>query len=275
MARDIYSRLNEIDDDTLKNIAVLLERRGNHPQQIAIRSAYLDALGDIGGMSVLEVGCGTGVVTRELARRIGPDGSVVGSDPTPGLIDVARQLAAEVELPGLSFEVQDGRALPYADGSFDLVCAVTVLSHVPDREEVLRELVRVTRPGGRVLIMDGDFLANQISHPDQETTKTILDAWRATTVDDPSVTRRLAPMLAAAGLGVRHVRGHLHVEAGRVDPATSHMLGWARFAAQQAVQAGAVTELEATSWVEGVFAMNEKNLLFGSTAFLSVICDRP
>ena len=134
MARDIYSRLNEIDDTALKNIVFMLERRGSHPQQVAIRKAYLDGIGSIGGLKVLDVGCGTGVVTRELARRVGAGGSVVGSDPTAGLIEVARQLAADEGLPGLTFEVHDGRALPYADESFELVCAVTVLSHVPARE---------------------------------------------------------------------------------------------------------------------------------------------
>ena len=275
MARDIYSRLNEIEDAALKNIAFLLERRGSHPQQQAIRQAYLDGLGSLGGLKVLDVGCGTGVVTRELARRVGPNGSVVGSDPTPGLIEVARQLATDEGHPGLIFEVQDGRALPYADASFDLVCAVTVLSHVPAREKVLQEIARVTRPGGRVLIVDGDFAANQLEHPDKDTTAKIVAAWRASTVDDPYLTHCLGPLLEGVGLRPRSVNGHVHIEAGRVDEATSFMWQWVLFAAQQAVNAGAITDAESKTWIEQVRDMNQRNLLFGSITFVSVICDRP
>ncbi|MCC7371079.1 MAG: methyltransferase domain-containing protein [Chloroflexi bacterium] len=275
MARDIYTRLNEIDDTALRTIAQMLERRGNHPQQVAIRTAYLDALGDLSGLRVLEVGCGTGVITRDLARRVGAHGSVVGSDPSHGMIAVARELAVADGLPELRFEVQDATALPYADAAFDLVCVITVLSHVPARERLLREVVRVTRPGGRVLVVDGDFAANQIAHPDRALTTAIVDAWRASVVDDPQVTRRLGPLLTAAGLQPKAFNGHVHLEAGHADDATSFILPWAPFAAQQAVQAGAVTESEASGWVAGVLALNEQGLLFGSVNFVSAICDRP
>ena len=275
MARDIYTRLNEIDDATLRNIAQMLERRGNHPQQVAMRTAYLNKLGDITGLQVLEIGCGTGVVTRELARRIGPGGRLVGSDPSHGMITVARELAEAEGTPVIEFAVQDAGNLPYPDATFDLVCAVTVFSHVPAREAVLREVARVTKPGGRVLIVDGDFAANQIAHPDQETTTRIITAWRANVVDDPYLTRRLGPLVAGAGLTMGAVDGHIHVEAGHVDEGTSFMLQWAQFAAQQGVQAGAVTEEQAAAWTAEVRAMNQQNLLFGSVTFISVVCERP
>lgn len=275
MARDIYTRLNEIDDATLRNIAQMLERRGNHPQQVAMRSAYLDKLGDISGLDVLEIGCGTGVVTRELARRIGPGGRLVGSDPSDGMVAVARQLAAEAGQSGIEFEVQDGGSLPYPDATFDLVCAVTVFSHVPAREAVLREVARVTKPGGRVLIVDGDFAANQIAHSDQDTTTKILTAWRANVVDDPYLTRRLGPLVEGAGLTMGAVDGHIHVEAGHVDEATSFAWQWAQFAAQQGVQAGVVTEEQAAAWTETVRMMNQQKLLFWTVTFISVVCERP
>src|SRR4051794_15665127 len=83
VARDLYSRIVELDDATLRTVADVLELRGRHPQQVAIRDAYLSSLGSLEGKRVLDVGCGTGVVTRELARRVGPDGQVTGVDPSP------------------------------------------------------------------------------------------------------------------------------------------------------------------------------------------------
>jgi arsenite methyltransferase len=275
MARDIYSRLNELDDAMLSNVVQMLEKRGNHPQQIAIRKAYLDALGDLTGLSVLEIGCGTGVITRDLANRVGDRGRIVGSDPSAGMIAVARQLADDAGLRGLQFEVQDARELPYSDGTFDLVVVVTVLSHVTDPVSVLREVTRVTKPGGRVLIVDGDFAANQIEHPDRETTAKIITAWRANVVNDPYLTRRLGPLLDAAGLRMGAVHGHIHIEAGRVDEASSFLLQWTKFASNQAVLAGALTEEQATTWTDEVLTMNRHNVLFGSITFVSVVGERP
>jgi SAM-dependent methyltransferase len=191
------------------------------------------------------------------------------------MIGIARELAASAGLPSDAFEVGDARALPYPDASFDLACAVTVLSHVPTRAQVLQELARVTKPGGRVLIVDGDFAANQLEHPDRELTARIIEAWRGNVVDDPYLTRRLGPLLDAAGLQARSANGHVHVEAGRVDPGTSFILPWTAFAAQQAVMAGAVTESQAAAWVNAARDLNERNLLFGSVTFISIICDRP
>jgi ubiquinone/menaquinone biosynthesis C-methylase UbiE len=274
MAKDLYSRLDEIDDASLESIARMLERRGNHPQQVAIRNTYLDSLGDLAGRHVLEIGCGTGVVTRELSRRVGPTGRLVASDPSHGMIGIARRLAREADLSALDLQVQDARSLPYPDATFDVTCAITVLSHVPEREAVLREMARVTRPGGRVLIVDGDFAANQIEHPDREMTAAIVDAWRANIVDDPYLTRRLAPLLRDVGLRIDAMNGHLHIEVGQVDEATSFMWQWAVFAAQQGVQAGVVTEEQAAAWTEEVRALNARGLLFGSITFISFVCHR-
>jgi ubiquinone/menaquinone biosynthesis C-methylase UbiE len=274
VARDLYSRIVELDEATLRTVADVLELRGRHPQQAAIRDAYLASLGDIAGKQVLDVGCGTGVVTRELGRRVGPNGQVTGADPSPVFVEVAEGLAADNALSNVSFGVQDGRALLFADATFDLTTAVTVLCHVPERTEVLSELARVTRPGGTVLIMDGEYAANQVEHPDRALTTRIVDAWRASVVDDPYLMRRIIPMIEAAGLEPGPVHGHIHVEAGRVDEATSFIWQWALFASRQAVGAGAVDEGEAGRWIEELGAMNQRGELFGSVTYVSVVALR-
>ena len=275
MAQDLYSRLHELDEATLQTIATILELRGSHPQQVAIRAAYLDALGDLTGQHLLEVGCGTGVVARDLARRVGPGGRVVGTDPTPAFVAVSERLGAEQALDNLTFRVEDGRALPFADGAFDLTAAITVLCHVPERTDVLREIARVTRPGGTVLIVDGEYAANQVEHPDRALTTRIVDAWRASVVDDPHLMRRFIPSVAAAGLELQAVAGHVHVEAGQVDERTSFIWQWAQFAARQAVGAGAVGEDEAHDWIDGLRTLNRQGLLFGSVTYISVVARRP
>nr|WP_240034735.1 methyltransferase domain-containing protein [Glaciihabitans arcticus] len=112
------------------------------------------------GLSLLDVGCGPGTITVDLARRLAP-GSVVGLDASADVIAQARQF----EEPNLSFLVGDAYALPFDDDSFDIVFTHQTLQHVARPVEVLRELRRVVRPGGVVAARDVDY-AGTIWYPE-------------------------------------------------------------------------------------------------------------
>lgn len=102
---------------------------------------------------VLDVGCGSGEDVLSLAERLGAAALVVGLDASLERIDEAQRAARNVAL-NVRFAVGDARSLPFPDGSFDVVRADGLLGVVLERARVLRELVRVTAPGGRVLVHD-------------------------------------------------------------------------------------------------------------------------
>ena len=105
-----------------------------------------------GGVAV-DVGCGTGALTRRLARRMGPTGRVVGADINAYLLREASAIARQQELGDvIAFEVGGAEALPFPDGGFDAALACTVLDEV-DADRGLAELARVVRPGGRVAVL--------------------------------------------------------------------------------------------------------------------------
>ncbi len=106
------------------------------------------------GMSVLDVGCGPGTITAGLAERVGP-GRVVAADAAETVLDEAR--ANTAGLDNVEFAVADVHALDFPDGTFDVVHAHQVLQHVADPVGALREMRRVTRPGGIVAARDVDF----------------------------------------------------------------------------------------------------------------------
>jgi SAM-dependent methyltransferase len=99
------------------------------------------------GNSVLDVACGTGVVTRLLADRAGPDSRVVGLDLNDAMLAVARRLH-----PRLRWQQGDACALPFPDGSFDLVVSQAALMFFSDRVAALREMGRVADADGRIVV---------------------------------------------------------------------------------------------------------------------------
>ncbi|QMU78756.1 methyltransferase domain-containing protein [Streptacidiphilus sp. PB12-B1b] len=110
------------------------------------------------GQQLLDVGCGPGTITADLAALVAP-GRVTGVENTPGILEQAAYNAAEAGAENTVFEVADVHALPYADDSFDVVHAHQVLQHVADPVQALREMRRVCRPGGVVAVRDADYAA--------------------------------------------------------------------------------------------------------------------
>ena len=105
------------------------------------------------GQRVLDVACGTGVLAREAAARVGAGGFVAGLDPGAGMLAVARQLA-----PAIGWRQGVGESLPYPDASFDAIVSQFGLMFFRDRREALRQALRVIRPQGLLAFAVWDSL---------------------------------------------------------------------------------------------------------------------
>jgi SAM-dependent methyltransferase len=110
------------------------------------------------GQRLLDIGCGPGTITADLAERVAP-GRVTGLDAAAGVLGTARATAAERGLDTVEFTVGDAAALDFEDDSFDVVHAHQVLQHLGDPVRALREMRRVCRPGGTVAVRDSDYAA--------------------------------------------------------------------------------------------------------------------
>jgi len=152
------------------------------------------------GLDVLDVGCGPGTITVDLAKRVAP-GRVVGLDMSAAPLDEARALAEREGVP-VTFTVGDVSALDVADNSFDVVHAHQVLQYLSDPVAVMGEMARVCRPGGVLGVREGDYSGMVWFPPDED-----LDRWWHIFVGlvrrnggEPQAGRRLVSWAHAAGL---------------------------------------------------------------------------
>jgi SAM-dependent methyltransferase len=104
------------------------------------------------GERILEVGPGTGYYTLDVAEWVKPDGRVDILDLQPEMLDHTMRRAGERGLANVTPTQSDATAMPYEDGSFDAAYLVTVLGEIPDQDAALRELARVLKPGGRLVV---------------------------------------------------------------------------------------------------------------------------
>lgn len=124
------------------------------------------------GERVLDVGSGAGTDSLVAAQMVGPDGSVVGIDMTPEMLEKARAGAAELGLQNVTFVAGEAEQLPFSDESFDVVISNGVIDLIPDKEAVFSEIHRVLVPGGRIQIADVT-----IQRPVSEEGRRNIDLW--------------------------------------------------------------------------------------------------
>jgi arsenite methyltransferase len=124
------------------------------------------------GERVVDVGCGAGIDSLIAAKKVGPEGCVIGVDMTPSMLEKARQAADEVGLENVEFREGYAEELPVEDGWAEVVISNGVLNLMPDKAAALEEMSRVLKPGSRLQI--GDILVQKAV---PESTKRKIDLW--------------------------------------------------------------------------------------------------
>jgi SAM-dependent methyltransferase len=235
-----------------QQLVAALELRGQNADHARLTRRFLTFTGVRPGHSVLEVGCGTGVVLRALAERVGQRGRVVGVDPSRALLDAAaRILRGHARRRCIALRAGDGAGLPFAADRFDVTLAITVLLHVADPLAVVKEMMRVTRPGGVVAVQDQDFGAVAITHPDRTLTARIMDGVAGRMYEEPWSGRRLPGLLRAAGLEPVRLQTDVFQDT-TLEPYAKRFL---ERRAENAVRFGIVDPPTAQRWLDDLTAV--------------------
>lgn len=228
-----------------------------------VTRAFLDRLSLREGMQILDVGCGGGDATLELAARVGPSGRVVGVDIDAVKLEIARAEARERGLAHVEFRECDA-ATAAGEGAFDVVYARFLLTHLGEPEEAVAAFHRAVRPGGLVAVEDIDTRGH-FHHPESRSLDRyyeLYDEVARRRGGDPHIGARLPTLLRAAGfvdveVAVAHPAG-LRGDVKLMAPVTLENV------APALVSAGLATRDEIDGLVGDLFAIAYDDRTFAS-----------
>jgi ubiquinone/menaquinone biosynthesis C-methylase UbiE len=191
-----FSHVDESTDDVRAKVVQYLDVAASHPEIQRVRANALELFAPADGEKLLDAGCGLGEIARQLGTIVGSAGSVTALDYSAEALAVAKSRDKE----GLvSYTTGDIAKLDFPDDHFDGVRAERVLQHVDDPTAALRELARVTRPGGRVCVIDTDWasLVDDGLDKGQEILQFIIGAG---VFKNPAIGRTIRARMIAGGL---------------------------------------------------------------------------
>ena len=216
--------------------------------------AFLDRAGLAPGMSVLDVGCGSGTVSLWLAERVGPGGRVLGVDASPDQVAVAREGARAQGLAQAEFRPLAAEALDRLDERFDLVFARFLLVHVTEPQAVLRAMLERVRPGGLLACDEQELAAACCLPPADAFAASVALAYRASRAGglDYDYGARLFATFAALGCEDVHLDV---VQPALTGPAKRLWPLFFRESGPNLVAQGHTTEPELSTLIAGLDAV--------------------
>jgi arsenite methyltransferase len=218
------------------------------PQIVAQRRRFRELVAARPGEAGIDVGCGVGHLTCELAREVGADGRMTGIDASDEMLAGAAERARAQGLADrIDLRRGDATALGLASTSADFVVAVQTYSYVRDIEAAIAEAARVLRPGGRLAVLETDWDLCVYASPDTGLMRQIFDGrWR---FEHSHLPRELNRLFRGAGLTPAHAEAFPLVETAY--DAASFSAGLLALGRNAAVRHG-VDKAAADTWVAEV-----------------------
>lgn len=262
------SWLNGSDDpEKARKIVEFLEERSQYPDQIQVNHALRDVLNPKKGEYLLEVGSGSGVLSRLMAKNLSPGGRITGIDISPEIVKYSQEYTSKENLDNLiTFEVADASKLDYPNGSFDGAFAARLLLYVTNPLEIMIELARVVKSGGRIVLMEWDFETLVVDHSDRELTRRIFH-WRNDHKDGNNWSGRQLFRLFKVG-GLKEVT--IFPVITTVTDESSSLTQSLWHAASGALEQGIITIKEHDSWVSEIKSNIENQHYFASIVYFIV-----
>ena len=227
--------------------AALIERSYQTPEIVNQRLRTLAGLALARGESVLDAGCGTGLLLEQEAMAVGETGRAEGIDYSEDMLAHARRRCAD--LPQVGLHQGSVESLPFADASFDALSCTQCLLYVDDLDSALAGFHRVLKPGGRIAVLETDWSGAILNSHDQALTQRIFDAWDLA-CKNPNLPKRLRPLLRSLGFGAIRVEAIPVLNPSYCE--NSFSANMFRNFAETARKRKVVSDREVEEWLAGI-----------------------
>ncbi len=264
---DPFQNVDAFGSNFLGIVINALENRAAEDQMVPVIERYLDDLNWNQKALHIEVGAGSGAIARRMAGRSG-SGSVIGIDPSEGLINSAKELGKDVS--NLEFEVGDGSSLRFSDNSIESVVMHTVLSHVPSPEALLVEAFRILKPGGKVVICDADFEKSSLGNFEGDPLNSCAEYFVRNFVTHPYLISNIRKITQSIGLVIEDFR----IDSRSITT-TDGGLVWIMMGCNQMVEQGLIGEELSKSLTEEYKRRRDSGTLYGHQPFGTLIASKP
>jgi ubiquinone/menaquinone biosynthesis C-methylase UbiE len=222
------------------------------------------------GHRVLDVGCGTGDDVRVIAKIVGELGRAVGIDNSEVMIAEAKKRSLGLNLP-VEFRTATASDLPFQNGSYDATRSERLFQHLTDPSRALSEMIRVTRQGGRVSVLDPDWDTVTIDSPDRRLTRQILSASIDTHVN-PWAGRQIYSLFHTAGLREIEI---LAATVPLLSFSVAEPVLELRKCIVKAVEKSAITKDEGSEWLQELEERDRTGRFFSSITGFGVVGTKP
>ena len=238
---------------------------------ISLKERTYEMMRAVEGHQVLDVGCGPASDTIALGKIVGTRGRVIGIDHDARMIATANQRAAQAGLSGVvEHQLADGVHLPFEDNTFDSCRSERVFQHVADATQLLAEMIRVTKPGGYIVVADTDHSTHGTS-ADNDDMDLRFRALALQAIKNPHIGRKLFKMMKLAGL--------LNVESNPVLRAWTDFDQWRLIAFDLGIPIGlkmqAWTQEEADQYEADLQQLHDQGAFYANVGYILTAGRKP
>lgn len=240
-----------------EKLARATERNYLMPEIAHQRDRTMNALQLQAGEQVLDVGCGMGLLTRNMALAVGTSGRVVGIDISQPMLDLARVRCAS--LPQITLCEGSASSLSEPDQCYDAVTCTQLLLYLADVKEALAEMYRVLKPGGRIAVIETDWRSVVFNTPDPKSTQSLLDHWEAS-IPSPHLPAKLRGLLHEVGFTNVRVEAISIINTSYLPD--NYSVGMVLHALHSQVKNGIITQEKADAYLMELNRLSDSNEYF-------------
>jgi len=264
---DPFQDVDRGGSEFVSAVVSALENRASEDLIEPVIQQYLDDLDWAEGSTHVEVGTGSGAIARRMAAQ-SHEVTVIGIDPSEGLINKAKDLATDIS--NLGFEVGDGESLRFESNTIDSIVMHTVLSHVPEPKVLLKEAIRVLKPGGKLVVSDADFIKSSLGNFDGDPLNACAEYFVRNFVTQPFLMSRVREDAVSVGFSIMEFR-----VASRTITNANGGLVWIAMSTNQMVEKGLISDELAKALVEEYNRRRDSETLYAHQPFGTLVASKP